>query len=65
MITIVHKINPDNVFLGYDMKIIHRPFWISEGAGRVRYWNKWERFGGDMNDDFNKVSRQVRQMLSQ
>jgi hypothetical protein len=45
MITIVHRINPDNVFLGYDKKIIHRPFWISEGAGRVRYWNKMERFG--------------------
>lgn len=45
MITIIHRVNPDNVFLGYDMKIIHRPFWIREGASRVRYWNKWERFG--------------------
>jgi hypothetical protein len=44
MITIVHRINPDNVFLEYDKKIIHRPFWIREGAGRVRYWNFAERF---------------------
>ena len=45
MIVIVHKIHPGNIFLGCNYKIIQRPFWVSEGAGRVRYWNKWERFG--------------------
>lgn len=46
MITIIHRVNPDNVFLGYNLfKIIERPFWIREGASRVRYWNKMERFG--------------------
>lgn len=47
MIIIVHKINTDNMFIDHrdNLKIIVRGFWISEGAGRVRYWNKWERFG--------------------
>ena len=43
MITIVHNITMDNRFK--DGKVIRRPYWIREGAGRVRYWTSGERFG--------------------
>ena len=43
MIIIVHNITMDNRFVKDD-KIIRRPYWIREGAGRVRYWMSGERF---------------------
>jgi len=49
MIIIVHKITKENRILSntlnrYSIQTITRPWWVREGASRVRYWTYRERF---------------------
>jgi hypothetical protein len=49
MIIIIHKITKDNPYASsrlvyISIPTITRPWWVSEGAGKVRYWSYRERF---------------------
>jgi len=50
MIIIVHKITMENPFISKvhnKIPIILRPWWVREGAGKVRYWNLSERYANE------------------
>lgn len=53
MIIIIHKVTKENPYASHNAFVyisnisiptFTRPWWVSEGAGKVRYWTHRERF---------------------